>query len=130
VVRVYLASCPGSLNWVAKVCQGGAVALPLSFSSHPLALSWPILPPHPPLPSLSLSTSPPLPLNLSPSPSPFLTSFLPVYSPENFANETLDHHVAVMHELIQRDKNRPSVVMWSLANEPDSSLPEAVPYFK
>ena len=58
------------------------------------------------------------------SPSPFL------HSPENFANETLDHHIAVMHELIQRDKNRPSVVMWSLANEPDSAQPLAEPYFK
>ena len=53
-----------------------------------------------------------------------------MYSEENFANETLQHHLEVMHELIQRDKNRPSVVMWSLANEPDSALNISVPYFK
>ena len=53
-----------------------------------------------------------------------------VCSEENFANETLQHHLEVMHELIQRDKNRPSVVMWSLANEPDSALNISVPYFK
>ena len=53
-----------------------------------------------------------------------------MYSEENFANKTLQHHLEVMHELIQRDKNRPSVVMWSLANEPDSALNISVPYFK
>ena len=51
-------------------------------------------------------------------------------SEENFANQTLEHHLQVMYELIQRDKNRPSAVMWSLANEPHSSFPVAVPYFK
>ncbi len=35
-----------------------------------------------------------------------------------------------MKEMIGRDKNHPSIVMWSLANEPDSSRPESVPYFK
>ena len=52
------------------------------------------------------------------------------FSEENFANQTLVHHLEVMHELIQRDKNRPSAVMWSLANEPHSSYEVAVPYFK
>ncbi len=36
----------------------------------------------------------------------------------------------VMHELIQRDKNRPSVVMWSVANEPASELSVAESYFR
>jgi beta-glucuronidase len=49
---------------------------------------------------------------------------------ENFANQTLEHHLQVMYELIQRDKNRPSAVIWSLANEPHSSFEVAVPYFK
>jgi len=35
-----------------------------------------------------------------------------------------------MEELIRRDKNRPSVVMWSVANEPASDLPPAAYYFK
>ena len=35
-----------------------------------------------------------------------------------------------MTELVQRDKNRPSVVMWSVANEPSSQLAIAEPYFK
>ncbi|HUO58889.1 MAG TPA: glycoside hydrolase family 2 TIM barrel-domain containing protein [bacterium] len=33
-------------------------------------------------------------------------------------------------EMIERDKNHPSVVMWSLANEPHSRKPTAVPFFK
>ncbi|KAK3103666.1 hypothetical protein FSP39_020860, partial [Pinctada imbricata] len=48
----------------------------------------------------------------------------------NFGNVSLAHHLKVMEEMIQRDKNRPSVIMWSIANEPDSTLPQAVPYFK
>lgn len=45
-------------------------------------------------------------------------------------NKSLAHHQEVMFELIRRDKNRPSVVMWSVANEPDSGIPEAHSYFK
>ncbi len=33
-------------------------------------------------------------------------------------------------ELIARDKNHPSVIMWSLANEPHSLRPEAKPFFR
>lgn len=35
-----------------------------------------------------------------------------------------------MMELIQRDKNRASVIMWSLANEPRSDMKESNKYFK
>ncbi|XP_007429739.1 beta-glucuronidase [Python bivittatus] len=48
----------------------------------------------------------------------------------NFENQSLQHHLVVMEELIRRDKNRPSVVMWSVANEPASELPPAGYYFK
>ncbi|KAG8587572.1 hypothetical protein GDO81_005708 [Engystomops pustulosus] len=48
----------------------------------------------------------------------------------NFGNKSLQHHLVVMEELVRRDKNRPSVVMWSVANEPASELPEAGYYFK
>jgi beta-glucuronidase len=33
-------------------------------------------------------------------------------------------------ELIQRDKNHPSVILWSIANEPHSKRPGAIPFFK
>nr|XP_008123702.2 PREDICTED: beta-glucuronidase [Anolis carolinensis] len=48
----------------------------------------------------------------------------------NFGNRTLQHHLTVMEELVRRDKNRPSVVMWSVANEPASELAPAGQYFK
>jgi beta-glucuronidase len=35
-----------------------------------------------------------------------------------------------MTELVRRDKNRPSVIMWSVANEPDSNKAIAENYFK
>ena len=35
-----------------------------------------------------------------------------------------------MSELVARDKNRASVVMWSVANEPKSGVPEAESYFQ
>ena len=36
----------------------------------------------------------------------------------------------VMKELVNRDKNRPSVIAWSIANEPVSEVPEATDYFQ
>ncbi|MGI5231906.1 beta-glucuronidase [Actinoallomurus sp. CA-142502] len=39
-------------------------------------------------------------------------------------------HLRAIRELVARDKNHPSVVMWSIANEPDSARPEARPYFE
>ncbi len=56
--------------------------------------------------------------------------FVILNRPDNFSPETLAQHVQELTELVTRDKNRPSVVMWSLANEPDSTLPEAESYFK
>jgi beta-glucuronidase len=35
-----------------------------------------------------------------------------------------------IRELIARDKNHASVIMWSIANEPHSDRPEAVPFFQ
>ena len=44
--------------------------------------------------------------------------------------ESLRHHLEVMKELVHRDKNHPSVVMWSVANEPRSELQIAEAYFR
>ncbi|MGJ9383564.1 beta-glucuronidase [Salipaludibacillus sp. CF4.18] len=44
--------------------------------------------------------------------------------------KTYDHHEDVIKELIARDKNHPSVVMWSVANEPASEEEGAYEYFK
>ncbi|KAM9385247.1 LOW QUALITY PROTEIN: beta-glucuronidase [Pholidichthys leucotaenia] len=48
----------------------------------------------------------------------------------SFGNMSLTHHLEVMDELVRRDKNHPSVVMWSVANEPASEMPPAEFYFK
>uniref|UniRef100_A0A8C5GUP4 Beta-glucuronidase n=1 Tax=Gouania willdenowi TaxID=441366 RepID=A0A8C5GUP4_GOUWI len=48
----------------------------------------------------------------------------------SFGNASLTHHLVVMDELVRRDKNHPSVVMWSVANEPASEMPPAQFYFK
>ena len=41
----------------------------------------------------------------------------------------LMNSLQVMKELVNRDKNRPSVIAWSIANEPVSEVPEATNYF-
>ncbi|XP_041658147.1 beta-glucuronidase [Cheilinus undulatus] len=48
----------------------------------------------------------------------------------SYGNASLTHHLYVMDELIRRDKNHPSVVMWSVANEPAAEMPPAEYYFK
>ena len=47
----------------------------------------------------------------------------------NMGPENLAHHREVMEELVRRDKNRPSAIMWSVANEPRANLPQAHEYF-
>lgn len=42
----------------------------------------------------------------------------------------MDKHIAVMQELVRRDKNRPSVIMWSVGNEPKSNQEAAGNYFR
>lgn len=44
--------------------------------------------------------------------------------------ETLKHHLDTLQDMYDRDKNHPCVVMWSVANEADTSEEGAVPYFK
>uniref|UniRef100_A0A8D3BME5 Beta-glucuronidase n=1 Tax=Scophthalmus maximus TaxID=52904 RepID=A0A8D3BME5_SCOMX len=47
----------------------------------------------------------------------------------SFGNASLAHHLVVMDELVRRDKNHPSVVMWSVANEPAAEMPPSPPPF-
>ncbi len=39
-------------------------------------------------------------------------------------------HERILRELVSRDKNHPCVVMWSVANEPDSDSEGAKEYFE
>ena len=42
----------------------------------------------------------------------------------------LSHHREVLAQLIERDRNHPSVIMWSIANEPATWVPESRPYWE
>ncbi|KAF6805036.1 beta-glucuronidase precursor [Colletotrichum musicola] len=55
---------------------------------------------------------------------------LPTYSPDTVSEETRKAHEHAIRELIARDKNHPSVVMWSIANEPAAHEPGAREYFE
>ncbi|XP_034941701.1 beta-glucuronidase [Chelonus insularis] len=54
----------------------------------------------------------------------------PSVDTENFNPTLLALHKSSISQLIRRDKNRPSVIMWSIANEPRTQLPDADEYFK
>jgi beta-glucuronidase len=52
------------------------------------------------------------------------------FSDETINAATQDVHRQAIRELIARDKNHPSVVIWSIANEPESWTPESRAYFE
>ena len=53
-----------------------------------------------------------------------------LFSPEGISDRTQQTHLQAIRELIARDRNHPSVVMWSLANEPDVRSPASRTYFE
>ena len=55
---------------------------------------------------------------------------LATYSEATISARTRETHRQAIRELIARDKNHPCVVIWSIANEPDTVSPEARPYFE
>jgi len=52
------------------------------------------------------------------------------FSPETINDATREVHAQAIRELIARDKNHPSVVLWSIANEPESDTEGAEAYFE
>ncbi|MEP7764659.1 beta-glucuronidase [Sanguibacter sp. 25GB23B1] len=54
----------------------------------------------------------------------------PTFSPETTNDATQAAHAQAIRELVARDKNHPCVVLWSIANEPDSSEQGAREYFE
>ncbi len=54
----------------------------------------------------------------------------PAVSLYGYGEKLLKAHKQSMTELFRRDKNRPSVIMWSIANEPTYDDQNAAPYFK
>jgi beta-glucuronidase len=55
---------------------------------------------------------------------------MPVFCEEHVNDKTLENHCRLLTELYRRDKNHPCVIMWSVANEPDSSENNSLPYFE
>jgi beta-glucuronidase len=51
------------------------------------------------------------------------------FSEDTVNGETQDVHRQALRELVARDKNHPSVVLWCVANEPESHTPESRDYF-
>lgn len=52
------------------------------------------------------------------------------YGPQTISERTRETHAQAIRELIGRDRNHPSVVLWSLANEPESDCAAAEEYFR
>ena len=51
------------------------------------------------------------------------------FTPEAIGEQAATAHRAAIGELIGRDRNHPSVIAWSIANEPDTAEPAARDYF-
>jgi beta-glucuronidase len=54
----------------------------------------------------------------------------PTFSPDTVNEVTQEAHRRAIRELIARDKNHPCVVLWCIANEPESVTPESRTYFE
>jgi beta-glucuronidase len=52
------------------------------------------------------------------------------FSPETINDRSREVHAQAIRELVARDKNHPSVVLWSIANEPESDTEGAERYFE
>ncbi|XP_057378859.1 beta-glucuronidase-like isoform X2 [Daphnia carinata] len=55
---------------------------------------------------------------------------VPAVGLDNFDDELLEAHMQTLKELVQRDKNRPAVVVWSIGNEPQSQKQVSAHYFE
>ena len=54
----------------------------------------------------------------------------PAVNTENFTSELLENHKKSLTEMIQRDKNRPAVIIWSASNEPRTQYQESEDYYR
>ncbi|KAH8283559.1 hypothetical protein KR018_006459, partial [Drosophila ironensis] len=54
----------------------------------------------------------------------------PAVNIDIFEPQLLENHMSSLEQLIHRDRNHPSVIAWSVANEPRSTKKEALLYFQ
>lgn len=57
-------------------------------------------------------------------------SYPPTFSPDTIDDAGREVHAQAIRELVARDKNHPSVVLWSIANEPEAHTDSAREYFE
>lgn len=69
-------------------------------------------------------------LNLSVAGGLFGDMARTTFTDETIGAATQQTHRQAIEELIARDKNHPSVVLWSIANEPESDTPASREYFE
>jgi beta-glucuronidase len=55
--------------------------------------------------------------------------FPPTFSPDTIDDVAREVHAQAIRELVARDRNHPSVVLWSIANEPEADTDASVAYF-
>jgi beta-glucuronidase len=55
---------------------------------------------------------------------------VPTFSEETINDASREVHAQAIRELVARDKNHPSVVLWSVANEPESDTDASLAYFE
>ncbi|KAF7271007.1 hypothetical protein GWI33_016067 [Rhynchophorus ferrugineus] len=54
---------------------------------------------------------------------------VPAVNTDSYSDELLENHMKSLTELYHRDKNRPSVVIWSIANEPNTEVSTSEDYY-
>jgi beta-glucuronidase len=69
-------------------------------------------------------------LNLNIGGGIFGSSGTATFSPDTINDRTQAAHAQALRELVGRDKNHPSVILWSVANEPASNEAGAREYFE